>query len=86
MGNKRQYNFEEAPCMRMVDSYLYESRKADAIGENVKGHLGTSFLYQILDVPLPDSILMDYMHITLLRHTDSVVLQIYQSIKPKERL
>ena len=86
MGNKRQYHFEEALCMRTVDSYLYESRKADATGKNVKGHLGTSFLYQIPDVPLPDSILMDNMHITLLRRTRSVVLQIYQSIKPKDRL
>ena len=53
MDNKRQYHFEEALCMRMVGSYLYQSRKADTTGKHVKGHLGTTFLYQILDVPLP---------------------------------
>ena len=80
MGNKRQYHFEETLCMRTVDSYLYQSGKADVTEKHVKGHLGTSFLYQILEAPLPDSILMDYMHITLVRHKLSVVLQIYQSI------
>ncbi|CAM4829295.1 unnamed protein product [Rotaria magnacalcarata] len=84
--NKRQYHFEEVPIMRTVDTYMSESAEAEKTGENIHGHLGTSILHQILDVPLPQSIIMDYMHITLLRHARCVVLQLYASIKPKQRI
>ncbi|CAM4864583.1 unnamed protein product [Rotaria socialis] len=84
--NKRQYHFEEVPIMRTVDTYMSESTEAEKAGENIHGHLGTSILHQILDVPLPQSIIMDYMHITLLRHARCVVLQLYASIKPKQRI
>jgi hypothetical protein len=84
--NKRQYPFEEVPRMRSIKSYLNESKEAEANGEKVNGHLGMSFFREILDVPLPCSIIMDYMHITLLRHTLNVVLQIYENIAPQYRL
>ncbi|CAF1368385.1 unnamed protein product [Rotaria sp. Silwood1] len=85
MCNKRQYHYEEVPTMRSINSYRSESKEAEVKGENINGHLGLSFFHEILDIPLPHSILMDYMHITLLRHTRSVVLQIYESIVPKKR-
>ena len=84
--NKRQYHFEEVPNMRTVDSYKYESENAKQANGNVQGHLGLSILHQILDVPLPHSIIIDYMHVTLLRHARCVVLQLYTSIKPKQRI
>lgn len=83
---KRQYHFEEVPNMRTVDSYIYESKNAMQTNENVHGHLGLSILHQILDVPLPHSIIIDYMHVTLLRHARSVVQQLYTSMKPKQRI
>src|SRR4051794_6167902 len=58
--NKRQYYFEEVPCMRTIKSYLNESKEAETTGENVNGHLGMSIFHEILDVPLPHSIIMDY--------------------------
>ncbi|CAF3254449.1 unnamed protein product [Rotaria sp. Silwood2] len=84
MCNKRQYHYEEVPTMRSINSYRSESKEAEVKGENINGHLGLSFFHEILDIPLPHSILMDYMHIALLRHTCSVVLQIYESIVPKK--
>ena len=72
--------------MQSIDSYINESNEAELHGENVNGHLGISCFHEILDVSLPHSILMDYMHIALLRHTRSVVLQIYQSFPPKARV
>ncbi len=85
MCNKRQYHFEDAPQMRTIKSYIDESKEAEVGGANVNGHLGVSAFHEILDIPLPHSILIDYMHVTLLRHTRAVVLQIYESIKPKGR-
>jgi hypothetical protein len=85
VGNKRQYHFEEAPHMRSIKSYANESKEAEVKGANINGHLGVSIFHEILDIPLPHSILIDYMHVTLLRHTRGVVLQIYESITPKKR-
>ena len=86
VGRKRQYYFEEISTMRSVASYINESKEAEVHGENVNGHLGVSCFHEILDVPLPYSILIDYMHVSLLRHTRSVVLQIYQNLSPKSRV
>ncbi len=83
---KRQYHYEKLPQMRSIKSYINESKEAEVEGKNVNGHLGISCFNEILDVPFPHSIMMDYMHITLLRHARAVVLQIYESIKPKQRL
>lgn len=71
--------------MRSINSYRKESKEAEVKGENINGHLGLSFFHEILDIPLPHSILMDYMHVTLLRHTHSVVLQAFESLEPKIR-
>ncbi|CAF3853887.1 unnamed protein product [Rotaria sp. Silwood1] len=81
ISNKRQYYFEKAPIMRTIDSYVNESMKAEETRENTNGHLGMSILHQILDIRLPNSIMMDYMHITLLRHTRVVTQQLATEIK-----
>lgn len=85
IGKKRQYHFEEMPILRSVGSYMDESMEAELRGENVHGHLGLSCFHEILDVPLPISIMMDYMHISLLRHTRCLVRQIYEGFSPKIR-
>ncbi|CAF1526250.1 unnamed protein product, partial [Adineta steineri] len=84
-ANKRQYYYQEVFNMRSINSYRNESKEAEVKHENVNGHLGLSFFHELLDIALPHSILMDYMHITLLRHTRCVVLQMYTSIVPKKR-
>jgi hypothetical protein len=39
----------------------------------------------VLDAPLPHGILIDYQHITLLRHTKTVLNEIYKQIHPTDR-
>jgi hypothetical protein len=85
IGRKRQYYFEEVPKLRSVSSYINESHEAEITNANINGHLGSSIFHQLLDVPLPNSIMIDYMHVTLLRHARGVVLQIYKTLKPAQR-
>ncbi|CAF4641200.1 unnamed protein product, partial [Rotaria magnacalcarata] len=53
---------------------------------NVYGHLGLSVLSSVLDIPLPDAIIIDYLHVTLLGHTKALILNIFHSFAPNERL
>lgn len=46
---------------------------------------GISILQDILDVPLPHAILIDYQHVSLLRHTKTVLYAIYKQLKPSAR-
>ena len=82
---KRQYRFDQATIKRNAQSYLTDSTRADITGENVDGYLGTSILMEILDTPLPDAIMIDYLHVTLLRHTKTIVHDLYSRLKPAER-
>ncbi|CAF1237536.1 unnamed protein product [Didymodactylos carnosus] len=71
--------------LRGTTSYLEESRKAERNRTNEFGHLGISILEEILDVPLPQAIIIDYLHITLLRHTKAIITELYALLKPAER-
>ncbi|CAF4324335.1 unnamed protein product, partial [Rotaria sordida] len=51
----------------------------------VFGHKGRSILGEILDVPLPISIICDYQHVSLLRHFRDVVKAISSSLSPDIR-
>jgi hypothetical protein len=55
------------------------------MGLNIDGHLGTSVLTDILDVPLPHAIMIDYLHVTLLRHTKTMIQELYSRLKPCQR-
>ncbi|CAF1401710.1 unnamed protein product [Rotaria sp. Silwood1] len=46
---------------------------------------GISILQDILDVSLPYAILIDYQHVSLLRHTKTVLKAIYKQLKPSDR-
>ncbi|CAF4250825.1 unnamed protein product [Rotaria socialis] len=54
--------------------------------KNIYGHLGRSPFSVVFDIPLPRCIVIDYMHVSLLRHTRTIIQYIYQEIlKPKQR-
>ncbi|CAF1205337.1 unnamed protein product [Adineta steineri] len=84
-GGKRQYFYEDGIQLRDPTTYALESIKAAETSKNVYGHLGRSILHDLLDVPLPYSIISDYLHCTLLRHTRVIVKQIYKSLSPQQR-
>ncbi|CAF3085463.1 unnamed protein product, partial [Rotaria sp. Silwood2] len=85
-GGKRQYEFELPMIMRDRDAYKEESRLAEDKQINVYGHFGVSVLSSILDIPLPDAIIIDYFHVTLLGHAKAIVSNIFYSLKPIERI
>ena len=85
-NNKRQYEFEFPMLMRDRITYEEESRIAEQKQINVYGHLGVSILSPILDIPLPDAIIIDYLHTTLLGHSKALILNIFYSLKPNERI
>ncbi|CAF4978365.1 unnamed protein product, partial [Rotaria magnacalcarata] len=62
-----------------------ESIRAVETSSNVYGHLGRSLLHDLLDVPLPNSIIVDYLHVSLLRHTRAIIQQVYAQLSPLER-
>lgn len=43
-------------------------------------------LHDLLDIPLPFSIITDYLYVSLLRHTKGIVRQIYSKLSPHERI
>lgn len=85
-GGKRQYYHENNIRLREMQTYELESIRAAETSSNVYGHLGRSLLHDLLDVPLPNSIIVDYLHVSLLRHTRAIVQQIYTKLSPLERM
>jgi len=85
-GGKRQYFYEDDFQLRDAKNYVSESVKAADTSSKVFGHLGRSILHDLLDVPLPYSIIADYLHVSLLRHTKVIVKQIYARLSPAERI
>lgn len=85
-GGKRQYYHETYINLREEKSYALESIKAAETSSNIYGHLGRSMLHDLLDVPLPHSIIVDYLHVSLLRHTRAIVQQIYKKLTPLQRM
>ena len=66
-------------------SYLIDSTNAEKTGQNTNGHLGATILTDFLDVPLPQAILIDYLHVTLLRHTKTIIQNLYHHLRPVHR-
>ena len=71
--------------LRNSTSYLQESIVANDNMANISGHLGVSVLQSILDIALPDSIIIDYLHVTLLGHAKGLILNLYRYITPGQR-
>ena len=82
---KRQYLFANSLNIRDPQSFELYARTATNSGEVIYGHLRESILAQILDIPLPISILCDYQHFTLLRHFRDVVRVLGCSLRPHKR-
>jgi len=58
---KRQYRYESSMKIRTSNNYAAESRAAQKQQINIHGHLGISILEGIVDIPLPMSIIPDYL-------------------------
>ncbi|CAF1485236.1 unnamed protein product, partial [Rotaria sordida] len=78
--SKRQYEYEIPVNCRTVESLYSDSREAQLNSKNVFGHLGTSILDEIVDVPLPYSLIIDYAHVSLLRHFRDIVKTVVLSL------
>ena len=85
VAGKRQYYYEMPINHRNAREYLQESIQAEKEGRDIFGHRGVSLIHKILDIPLPQSVIIDYLHSTLLGHAKAVILDIYKKLKPAER-
>ncbi|CAF4453987.1 unnamed protein product [Rotaria magnacalcarata] len=84
--HKRQYYFKKELALRSAAEYALYSHEAEETKTNIYGHLGVSPLSVIIDVPLPRCLVINYMHVSLLRHTRTVIQYIYgKFLKPKQR-
>lgn len=85
VGGKRQYFYQRPIFLRSSRNYLHDSNEACRTKSRVSGHLGKSVVQDLLDVPLPDSIVIDYLHVTLLGHVKSIAVNIYNKLTPLQR-
>ncbi|CAF3422229.1 unnamed protein product [Rotaria sp. Silwood2] len=84
-NGKRQYLYQRSIRLRNTQAYLHASNEAHRTQLRVNGHLGKSILQNLLDVQLPDSIVIDYLHVTLLGHVKTIGAAIYHELKPFQR-
>ena len=83
--HKRQYYYGDAGRLRDTKSYADQSIEAETTRTNVNGHLGVSILHGLLDTPLPEAIMIDYLHVSLLRHSKAIFIDLYRRLKPVQR-
>jgi hypothetical protein len=84
-AHKRQYPYSLKTQQRTIDSFIIDGQNAEKNEVKVCGHYGTFVLQDIIDVPLPSSVLVDYAHVTLLRHFRDVIKTISSSLSPSVR-
>ena len=84
-GAKRQYHYRRPIQLRSRRTYLNESTEAHRTKSRVNGHLGRSVIQDLVDLPLPDSIVIDYLHVTLLGHFKTISIDIYNRLTPLQR-
>ncbi|CAF1319568.1 unnamed protein product [Rotaria sordida] len=82
---KRQYFYEKKPVLRYSSTYNKESAAAEKTKKIIYGHKGISILQNILDTKLPEAIIIDYQHVSLLRHAKTVLSTIYKQFNPSHR-
>jgi hypothetical protein len=82
---KRQYPFELPIDYRTTRAFQRNGRDAEITGKTIVGYLGTSVLEQVFDIALPDCVLIDYTHVSLLRHFLDVVRTVSRSLSPATR-
>jgi hypothetical protein len=87
VNNKRQYYYDQNTPVRDELNFSLDSRKAEYLQTKIHGRLGVSIFEKILDIPLPKSVIADYLHVTLLCHAKSVCLYLYKKVmKPNQRM
>ena len=84
-GRKRQYPYQESIEMRTPHRFAQDSLAASLSKRNEKGHLGVSIIANFLDIQLPRSIIIDYAHSSLLRHSKAMFVKLYSSLCPIDR-
>lgn len=84
-NGKRQYPYESNFEARTIEKFSHDATVASNYQKNVYGHLGVSTFECVLDIPLPQSVIIDYAHATLLRHSKSVFTNLYQRLRPSVR-
>ncbi|CAF3121443.1 unnamed protein product [Rotaria sp. Silwood2] len=82
---KRQYPYTSTINYRTVNSFYINSREAQLNNKNIFGHLGISILNEVLDISLPHGIVIDYAHVSLLRHFRDVTRTVVASLAPSVR-
>ncbi|CAF4869588.1 unnamed protein product [Rotaria socialis] len=73
IDRKRQYFYKNKFILRDCVKYYKQTEKAEKSKQNCFGHKGHSILQDILDTRLPEAILIDYQHASLLRHTKTIL-------------
>jgi hypothetical protein len=58
LNGKRQYHYRRSVNPRSRQRYREESNKAQRTSARVNGHLGRSIIQDLVDIPLPDSIII----------------------------
>lgn len=77
---KRQYYYNEGLLIRDRLDFEYDSLLAQCRQKKINGRFGISILDKIVDIPLPRCIVADYLHVTLLRHSKTILIYIYKNI------
>lgn len=86
INGKRQYYYNENIAPRCQDSFANDSKNAQHLKAKVNGRHGLSILENVVDIPLPRSIIADYLHVTLLGHAKTIFFHLYKKyLKPAER-
>ena len=84
-ARKRQYQYEPPVPLRAVNSFYHNLNKAKLDNKNVFGHLGVSILAEVVDVHLPHALIIDYAHVSLLRHFGDIIITITSSLASSVR-
>lgn len=82
---KRQYPYSSHTLQRSKTSFELNGERAERENRNIFGQLGTCILAPFVDICLPSCLLVDYAHVTLLRHFRDVIRTVYASLSPAIR-
>ena len=82
---KRQYPYQCSFQMRTAESFARDFSIASQSKISENGHLGVSVIANVVDIQLPYSIIVDYAHASLLRHSKSIFSEIYRRLSPAIR-
>ncbi|CAM4791381.1 unnamed protein product [Rotaria magnacalcarata] len=77
---KRQCYYNINRAIRDSFNFASDSREAARLQTKVNGRLGISLFEKILDIPLPKSVIADYLHVTLLCHSKAICLYLYNNV------